>query len=38
MKSERVPEGHLRNWKTASAQEVPQRIYGRKAAGNFSER
>ncbi len=33
-----VPDGHLRNWKTANAQEIPQKIYGRIAAGNLLRR
>ena len=38
LREEKVLEGHLRNWKTASARTAPQRIYGRKAAGNCSAR
>ncbi len=33
-----VPDGHLRNWKTANAQEIPQKIYGRISAGNLLQR
>ncbi len=33
-----VSDGHLRNWKTANAQEIPQKIYGRIAAGNLLQR
>lgn len=30
------PEGEMRNWKTASDREAPQRIYRREPAGNRS--
>ena len=28
----------MRNWKTAFARTAPQKIYGRKAAGNFLQK
>ncbi len=28
----------MRNWKTAHARTAPQKIYGRKAAGNFLQK
>ncbi len=37
-KKEQVLEGQVRNWKTAHARTAPQKIYGRKAAGNFLQK
>jgi len=40
LREKKVLGGRMRNWnkKTASARTAPQRIYGRKAAGNRSAR
>ena len=33
-----VPDGHLRNWKTANAQEIREKMYGGIAAGKLLQR